>query len=313
MSTKPGLSGDVVLMANVARRFHLHGQSKSEIGAALGLSRFRVARILQAALDKGIVRIEIGLPGSVNATIGDQLCAAFGIDVAVVVEVDEQPPAPLLRSLSLATAELLGEVLTSNDVLGLASARSILNIGDDLVAFPACPVVQLTGAVSRPDALDIIQAIRGLTRVGGGEARVFYAPIISSDSAAGLRRNPDVQRAVELLPSVTTAVVGVGQWGPGLSSVYDVVSPADRIASAAAGVAIEVAGILLDGKGRPVQTPLAERTLAPTFEQLMAIPRRVAVTFGTVRAAAVATALRTGVVNALITHRTMAEEILLQA
>lgn len=312
MSSNTGLSGDVVLMTNVARRFHLHGQSKSEIAAALGLSRFRVARILQAARDQGIVRIEIGLPGSVNGAVSDQLRAAFGIDVAVVVEVDEQPLAPLLRSLSLATAELLGEVLTSSDVLGLASARSILNIGEDLAAFPACTVVQLTGAVSRPDALDIIQAIRDLTRIGGGEARVFYAPIISSDDAAGLRRNPDVQRAAELYPSITTAVVGVGQWRPGLSTVHDVVSPADQAAAEAAGVAIEVAGILLDSEGRPVRTPLAERTLAPTFEQLMAIPRRVAVTFGTARTAAIATALRAGVVNTLITHRAMAEQLLAQ-
>lgn len=312
MSMNSELSGDTVLMINVARRFHLHGQSKSEIAAALGLNRFRVARILQAARDQGIVRIEIGIPGSRNATISEQLRTTFGIDLAVVVEVDEQPPAPMLRSLSLATAELLGEVLTGNDVLGLASARSILSIGEDLAAFPACTVVQLTGAVSRPDALDIIQAIRDLTRVGGGDARVFYAPIISSDSAAGLRRNPDVQRAVELYPNITTAVVGVGQWRPGLSTVYDVVDPADRAAAAAAGVTIEVAGILLDDAGRPVHTPLAERTLAPTFEQLMAIPRRLAVTFGTARAAAVTTALRTGVVNALITHRAMAEEILIQ-
>jgi len=313
MSGETTLSGDVVLMTNVARRFYLRGQSKSEIAGALGLSRFRVARILQAAYDRGIVRIEIGLPGSTNDAVSDQLRAAFGIEVAVVVEVDEQPVAPLLRSLSLATAELLSERLTSTDVLGLASARSILNIGDEVVAFPSCTIVQLTGAVSRPDALDIIQAIRDLTRVGGGEARVFYAPILSSDSAAGLRRNPDVQQAAELYPRITTAVVGVGQWAPGLSTVYDVASPDDRTAAAEAGVTVEVAGILLGDNGEPVHTPLADRTLAPTYEQLVAIPLRVAVTFGAARAAAVATALRTGVVNALVTHRAMAEEILAHA
>jgi len=43
-----------------ARRYFLDGASKIEIAQELGISRFRVARLLDAALRDGIVRIEIG-------------------------------------------------------------------------------------------------------------------------------------------------------------------------------------------------------------------------------------------------------------
>ena len=62
-----GLSADrpseVVLAARVARQFYLEGVSKVDIADRLGISRFRVARLLESARDAGMVRIEIGLPG----------------------------------------------------------------------------------------------------------------------------------------------------------------------------------------------------------------------------------------------------------
>src|SRR5262245_50551119 len=62
-----GLSTDrpseVVLAARVARQFYLDGVSKVDIADQLGISRFRVARLLDAAREAGMVRIEIGLPG----------------------------------------------------------------------------------------------------------------------------------------------------------------------------------------------------------------------------------------------------------
>ena len=62
-----GLSADrpseVVLAARVARQFYLEGVSKVDIADRLGISRFRVARLLDSAREAGMVRIEIGLPG----------------------------------------------------------------------------------------------------------------------------------------------------------------------------------------------------------------------------------------------------------
>src|SRR2546430_13384582 len=60
-----GLSADrpseVVLAARVARQFYLEGVSKVDIADRLGISRFRVARLLDSARDAGMVRIAGGL------------------------------------------------------------------------------------------------------------------------------------------------------------------------------------------------------------------------------------------------------------
>ena len=48
---------EVVQAAAIARRFYFDGKSKMEIGAEYGLSRYKVARILDACLESGLVRI----------------------------------------------------------------------------------------------------------------------------------------------------------------------------------------------------------------------------------------------------------------
>src|SRR5688572_16943115 len=62
-----------VLLASVARRYYLSGQSKVQISADLGLSRFQVARMLERARATGLVRIEIGAPGSIDLDTSSRL------------------------------------------------------------------------------------------------------------------------------------------------------------------------------------------------------------------------------------------------
>ena len=60
-------------------------------------------------------------------------------------------------------------------------------------------------------------------RFTGGRSHVFYAPLILEDatSAATLRRHPGVRDALEHVSKVTVAVVGVGAWRPGASTIFD--------------------------------------------------------------------------------------------
>jgi DNA-binding transcriptional regulator LsrR (DeoR family) len=49
----------LVLSALIARRYCLDGRSKIEIADEFGLSRFKVARLIDVARSSGLVRIEI--------------------------------------------------------------------------------------------------------------------------------------------------------------------------------------------------------------------------------------------------------------
>ncbi len=311
-----GLSADrpleVVLAARVARQYYLEGVSKVDIADRLGISRFRVARLLDSAREAGMVRIEIGLPGgSLDAGLSAALCSVFGLKHAFVFNFPDDDQA-LRHSLGEAAGQALMDLITPGDVLGMSWSRTLSALAAALTRLPPCPIVQLTGAVPPPDGRDLLDLVRSVARIGGGPAHVFYAPMILDDAqtAAAVRRQGDIAEAFALVPSVTIAVVAIGAWAPGLSTIYDAVTPAERDALAALGVRVEMAGVFLGQDGRPVATPLDSRMIVTPGPVLERIPFVLAVAYGVSKSPAVCAAIRGGLVHGLVTHTSLARALL---
>jgi DNA-binding transcriptional regulator LsrR (DeoR family) len=312
-----GLSADrpseVVLAARVARQYYLEGVSKVDIADRLGISRFRVARLLDSALAAGMVRIEIGLPGgSLDAALSAELCSAFGLRHAFVFNFPDDEQAVLRHRLGEASGQALMDLITPGDVLGMSWSRTLSGLAAALTQIPPCPIVQLTGAVPPPDGRDLLDLVRSVARVGGGPAHVFYAPMVLDDAqtAAAIRRQSDIAGAFALVPSVTIAVVAIGAWAPGMSTIYDAVTAAERDALAGRGVIAEVAGVFIGEDGRPLATPLDSRMIVTPGPALERIPFVLAVAWGVAKGPAVCAAIRGGLVHGLVTHASLARAML---
>jgi DNA-binding transcriptional regulator LsrR (DeoR family) len=311
-----GLSADrpseVVLAARVAREFYLEGMSKIDIAARLGISRFRVARLLDSARESGMVRIEIGWPGGIlDAGLSAQLCSVLGLRQAFVFNFPDDEE-PLRQRLGEATGQVLMDLITPGDVLGLSWSRTLSGLTASLTQIPPCPIVQLTGAVLPPDGRDLLELVRSVARIGGGPAHVFYAPMVFDDAATAeaIRRQGDIAEAFALVPSVTIAVVAIGAWAPGLSTIYDAVTPAEREALSQLGVSAELAGVFIGSDGKPVTTPLDSRMIVTSGPVLAQIPFVLSVAYGAAKTAAVMAAIRGGLVHGLITHASLATSLL---
>ena len=312
-----GLSADrpseVVLAARVARQYYIEGVSKVDIADRLGISRFRVARLLDSARDAGMVRIEIGLPGgSLDVGLSAELCSAFGLTHAFVFNFPDDDEQALRHRLGEAAGQALTDLLTPRDVLGMSWSRTLSRLAAALTQFPPCPIVQLTGVVPPPDGRDLLDLVRSVARVGGGPAHVFYAPMILDDAqtAAAMRRQGNIAGAFALVPSVTVAVVAIGAWAPGLSTIYDAVTPADHEALAALGVCAEMAGVFIGQDGRPMATPLDSRMIVTPGAALERIPLVLAVAWGVAKSPAVCAAIRGGLVHGLVTHASLSHALL---
>ncbi|HZC69080.1 MAG TPA: sugar-binding domain-containing protein [Jatrophihabitans sp.] len=308
-------STELILMARVARHYYHDDRSKSDIADELGISRFRVARLLDAAKRAGIVTIRIETPAGIDTELSVELQRAYGLAHAVVIDVEDDEPESLRRRLGEVAADVLQDVVGADDVLGLAWARSLRGIGPAVTSIAGCPVVQLTGALSGPDGSDVLELVRRVAHAGGGTPHVFYAPLVAPDaaSARALRRQPEVARAAELADKVTVAAVGIGAWEPGLSTIYDMVDGDTRERARALGTVGEISGALIGADGAPVRTPLSRRIIGVTGEQLAGIRTVISVAYGKEKAGAVGAALRGGLVNGLITHAGLARVLLEQA
>ena len=312
--TKSGPAA-LVLTATVARRYYLEGVSKSDIAAELGVSRFKVARMLERARATGLVRIELDARGEIDLDLSVRLRTAYSLRHCVVIDAPEDDQVLLRAALGRAAAELLSEIVEPGDVLGLAWARSLMAMRTSLTRLPACDVVQLTGALSLPDHDGSVELVRDLARRSNGRGFFYYAPMVVPDAATAraLRTQPDIARAIDRYPDVTKAVIGVGAWRPGLSTIFGALSEQEQREIHDLGVRSELSGVQLDGEGNPLTTQLTDRLIGIDARQLHAVPDVIAIAYGAAKVDAVYAGIRGGFIKSLVTHTAMASRLLQRA
>src|SRR4051812_14987396 len=97
-----GGPAELVLTAAVARRFYIDGKSKVDIADEFGLSRFKVARLIDNARVSGIVHIEINHPGAIDVDLSDRVRSRFRLQHAVVIDTADNDDASLRKDLGQA-------------------------------------------------------------------------------------------------------------------------------------------------------------------------------------------------------------------
>lgn len=302
-----------VLAATIARRYYFDGASKSEIAAEVGLSRFKVARVLERALSTGLVRIELHYEGEIDLDLSVRLARALGIARCLVIDTPDQDETHLRAALGRVAAGLLAETTTADDVLGLAWSRTLMAMRSSLTGLAPCAVVQLSGALSRPDVDEgSIELVRRVAAIAGGPAYCFYAPMIvpDPDTARSLRAQPEVARAMARFSELTAAIVSIGSWRLGHSTVADAVSESDFRLDLELGACAEVCGIQLDAAGNVMRTQVSERVIGIAAEELRVVPEIIAVAYGLAKAQAVRAAVRARFATSLVTHASLAQELL---
>jgi DNA-binding transcriptional regulator LsrR (DeoR family) len=304
---------DLIQSAAIARRYYIDGASKIDIAVEFGLSRFQVARMLSKARESGLVRIEIALPAGIDSELSEALRGAYGLKHAIVVTAVDQSRAAVRHHLAVAAAHFLTEVVVAGDVLGFGCSRTLNAVTLALTHLARCEVIQLTGALHGVDIeQNSVELVRRVASIADGQAYPIYAPLVVSDptTADVLRHQPQVAEVMNRYQEITKAVIAVGSWDPPGSLMRAAITEAEANALRDRGVRAEACGRLLDSKGRPIATNLAERVIAITVEQLRQIPEVIAVAGGATKAEAIRAVLIGGLATSLVTDAGVARALL---
>ena len=294
--------------ATVARWYFIDRKPKSEIGDLLGISRFKVARIIDHAYDAGLIHIEIHDPFAVDPLLSERLAHTLNVPRALVLQSSVEPR----RSVGGLAARYLSDVAGRGSTIGIAWSRSTPYLVRNLVRLPACTIVQVCGCVPRTVGEQHSPAlIHQAATATGGRAIAFDAPlVVHRKQTRAVRTRPDVVAAMDAARNLDVAVIAVGQWSPGESTIHDAAAAADRIAFSARGAVAETAGLLVDADGQVLSEGLQPRSIAISESQLRAAGDVVVLACDERRVAAVRALARSGLINTLITHHDLAARLL---
>ncbi|MCU1636766.1 MAG: hypothetical protein JWQ68_2005 [Cryobacterium sp.] len=306
----PELSaGSAILAATVARRYYVDGNTKSEIANGMGLSRFKIARLLEQSVREGIIRFEIATPNSFNSELSEILRKRFDLRRVVVIDVpnEERTPVGIRQAVGRGAAAVLSDLVTETDVLGIGWGRTLSAMSLELTEIARCLVVQMGGMVGSVNE-NSLELVRKISEVGGGQAYPLFVPLIVQDAqtARSLASQPGVAAAMKLFDSITVAAVAVGSWAPPDSQMMASLPVHERDELAAKGVAAELLSTLILHDGT-VLPDLQDRSMATGIQVLRRIPELILIAGGETKAEAVRAVINAGLGTTLVTDNSMAE------
>ncbi len=297
------------MLAQIASEYYLENTSKVEIAKTHGISRFQVARYLDEARHEGIVKITIRRPAAVP--VGEQeLARALGITSVTIAPI---PTGALDERdrLARAAAGVVARVVTEGCRLGVSWSRTLQAMAGHLPTLPGCDVVQLAGSITVTGGSGSGALIHRLGAAAGGRTWPLPAPLIleTAETAASLRRQPEISDALKAAEDLDVAVVALGDWVAGRSTVYERLSPAQRQAATEAGTVAECSGRLLAADGSAAAAGVDDCVIAVSLAQLRSTPEVVMVTPSPDGVAGVRAAVAAGIVNHLVLGPTLAHSL----
>jgi deoxyribonucleoside regulator len=299
-----------------AAQLYYHGDlTQDAVGKRLGVSRFKVGRLLDRALKERAVRIEIVHPAARLVALEDALVERFGLAGAVVVDVPDVEDEQLARErVANAAAEHLAAIAPSG-VIGVSWGRTMIELANRLQAgwTSADQIVQLNGAISRSAQPTRYQEV--VERFGsttGAAIQLMPAPAIvgTPELRKALEADPAVAAPLKAARRAGSAVFGMGVMGADsvhVASGY--LDKRDQRRLQKAGAVGDVLGRFITIDGRIALPSLDERTVGLPLSRLCG-KQTVGLAAGPGRGAVALGALRAGCMKTLVTDETTAAWVL---
>ena len=299
--------------------YHIGQMSQEEVSRRMGLSRFKVLRLLQEARDLGLVRVSVELGTSTTLAMADRLVERFGLTEALVAPdtggASDQAAAAARRAVGQMAAGWLTRIGREGDVtIGLGWGRTVAAMADALTGLrnPRLCFVSLMGSMTHTSATSPSDVCLRLAALTGGRAVFLPAPFLadSPEDAAQIRRQRMVREALDVAKSADHMVISVGECTPeALLQSSGVLTGEEVDELARAGAVADTTGKFFTVGGHLSETDLNARAPSIGLEDL----HRANVTLlaaGSGKAVATRAVLAAGFVNRLIVDEALGSALL---
>lgn len=285
----------------------IDGRTNIEIAELLDVSRLRVPKLVRWAEEVGLASVAIQSPPGVDWDLATLLRDRFGsVDFFV-------SPQPSVNSAARLAARYVCEVLIEGGLLGVAWGTATQAFVTELELLPNVPqsdVVQLIGGLPQAQtAWHATELLVHLSAVLGGSAAALLSPMIlpDADTARGLRDEPSIAHAFNLMEHLSVAVVGIGAWAGGSRVLAELTA---RDVKRTRDVAADVCGVLLNVDGQVVHEEISARIMSIDAATLRESPVRMGIAVGEHKAAAIRAALKSGLLSIFCTDQHTAQAVL---
>lgn len=303
------MNDEKMLMSEAATLYYEKKYTQQEIADVMHLSRQTVSKLLNDAVKEQIVEITVHNPAADRALLEHRLCEMFGIKAAVVCGITSRNQTiRQLMTVKAAARYLLPYLEQGNRHIAVSWGRTMQALAEELptIATAGNTVFPLFGATDNVDSCFLSNELaRSMADKLGATVTYAWFPYRpdSAEDCALLKKTSYYQNMQALWEQIDLALVGIGNTN--ILSLFEQSFGTDpHMVSAVGDVAthfFEADGTLLDPH---------ENTLCATADNLRRAKQTVAIACGDNKVTAIAGALRTGLIDVLITDEYTAATML---
>jgi len=307
----------IALLTKIARLYYEDGKTQEEIGELLGLSRFKVLRLLKEAHKLGIVSIRIVDITSTCEDLEEEIEKKFGLKRAIVVPNGGFPKSIVIQEIGRWGSTLLQNIVQHGDVIGVGwgatVSECVRSLNDDYKDVKIVPLGGGTGQIEPKYQVNELSK-----KLAGKLKAKWYSldiPIFVEDGDIKklLLNEPRIREILSLWGKLTVAIVGIGN----ISGLWEDRSPLSAFSKEAIEILKEeltlyktVGDIVqnffdINGKISPIS--IRENIISISIEELKRVNSVIALSGWEDKKEAILGALRSGYITHLVTDESVAE------
>ncbi len=296
-------------MKEAAVLYYENNLTQNEIAKIMNLSRQTVSKLLNDAIKENIVEIKIHNPEIVCKDLEDEICKKFNIKNAVIcgVSTNEESLCQLI-TVRKAAEYITALVETGSNKIALSWGKTIQKLIPYLknVNNAENTVFPLFGATDQEQAYYLSNELaRGFADKIGAKVKYAYFPYIPDrvEDCELFKKTSYYKKINELWKNIDIAVLGIGNQQ--IIQTFGRIFGYNKESVSAIG---DIATHFFNSDGEFVE--LYENKLCAARENLKNAKQTIAVACGEDKTEAIIGALRTGIIDTLITDEYTAKNIL---
>ncbi|MFD1021069.1 sugar-binding transcriptional regulator [Thalassobacillus hwangdonensis] len=298
------------LIVKIAWKYYNQGQTQSEIGKQLGLSRMKVIKYLEKAKSTNVIQFKINLEKMANLELQNKLKEKYGIKDVYFVPSNS---GNTVESITKAAAQYIEDRVTSDTMINIGYGEAVSKTLAQLSVSTKYKVtfVSLSGGVKfyMPTAIDT--ASDYYTNPNYTHYIMPSPLMVSSASLAEqIRQENTIQTISKMIPYSTMTLIGIGAlsekatlFKEGLLSLNDMEILKSK------GAIGDLLSQFYDSEGNVLDLSLHKQLISTEIQLLKSLEHVVAVAGGLEKKEAIAGALHGGYIDVLITDEQVAESL----
>jgi len=289
--------------------------TQEEIAALLGISRFKVSRILKRAVEMGIVSITVNDPMSDLIDMEIELAKKYHLRKSIVVRTVGYNGETPFDQIGKVGARYLNRIVAGYKILGVTWGRTLRHMINNLEEMNAgdLTIIQLSGGMGTIEGTDTNVLTMMLGQKLGANPLLLQSPVVVKDkhTRKALLKEKSVAEILSIARKTDLALVGIGLLDrQGLLWQSGMMEEQDYTVLEKAGAVGAICGRCFDINGKPCVSDWDERVIGLTLKELKRIRHKVGIAFGKEKLQGIVGALNGQYLDVLITDEDVASHLL---